>query len=107
MHSSPFSSHRGSFVQRNLNVKLNATFTTARRKRRSVACEMKWAFVLTLGSGTKPCQRQIEGWIEEVDTGRELRFRNTDELLVFLCQRFISAQERGWPYAGEDEPAAK
>jgi len=85
-----------------LNNKFNATFTPAGARERNVVCEMKWSFVLTLGAGTKPCQRQIEGWIEEVDTGRELRFRNTDELLVFLCQCFISAQERGWPYTDED-----
>jgi hypothetical protein len=55
---------------------------------------MRWAFVLQLGSGTAPLHQHIEGWIEEVDTGRELRFRSADELLTFLFQCFESAQHR-------------
>jgi hypothetical protein len=64
---------------------------------------MKWAFVLTLGSDTKPQQREVEGWIEEVDTGRELRFRSTDELLTFLGQCFVLAQHRTRTSATEDD----
>jgi hypothetical protein len=30
----------------------------------------------------------LEGWAEEVDTGKELRFRSNDELLKFLGERF-------------------
>ena len=47
---------------------------------------MRLAFVLQLGSETDPDQGQFEGRIEEVDTGRELRFRSTHELLAFLGQ---------------------
>jgi hypothetical protein len=49
---------------------------------------MRCAFVLKLGPGTLPPQLQFEGWIEEVDTGEELRFRSTGELLAFLGKRF-------------------
>jgi len=53
---------------------------------------MRWAFVLQLGSQTQPALRRFEGWIEEVDSGRELRFRSTDELLAFLGECFEKAQ---------------
>jgi hypothetical protein len=49
---------------------------------------MRWAFVLQLASDTQPPQGHFEGWIEEIDTGRELRFRSTEELLAFLSQCF-------------------
>jgi hypothetical protein len=39
----------------------------------------------------RPPDRHFEGLIEEVDTGRELRFRATDELLAFLGQCFERA----------------
>jgi len=35
------------------------------------------------------------GCVEEVDTGRELRFRSTDELLEFLGKCFDDALRRG------------
>jgi hypothetical protein len=56
--------------------------------------QMRWAFVLQLGSQTQPSDRQFDGWIEEVDTGRELRFRSTDELLAFLALSFEIARDR-------------
>jgi hypothetical protein len=30
----------------------------------------------------------FEGWVEEVDSGEELKFHSVDELLGFLGQRF-------------------
>jgi hypothetical protein len=45
---------------------------------------MRWAFVIQLASDSNPSQRQFSGRIEEVDSARELRFRSTDELLMFL-----------------------
>ena len=45
---------------------------------------MRKAFVLQLRPDTQTTERHLDGWIEEVDTGRELRFKSTDELLVFL-----------------------
>jgi hypothetical protein len=55
---------------------------------------MRCAFVLQLGPDSDPEQKRFNGWIEEVDTGRELRFRSTDELLVFLSERAIAARMR-------------
>jgi hypothetical protein len=55
---------------------------------------MRQAFVLTLGNETDVTRRQFVGLIEEVDTGRELRFRSTDELLEFLAQCFEDAVHR-------------
>lgn len=55
---------------------------------------MKQAFVLQLGSETDISRRHFEGCIEEVDTGRELRFRATEELLEFLAQCFDNARRR-------------
>ena len=55
---------------------------------------MRQAFVLTLGYETEVNCRQFAGLIEEVDTGRELRFRSTEELLEFLAQCFEDAVQR-------------
>jgi len=44
--------------------------------------------VVQLGRETKPAEGHIEGWIEEVDSGTELRFRSGEELLNFLGRRF-------------------
>ena len=59
---------------------------------------MRQAFVLRLGSETETARRHFDGCIEEVDTGRELRFRSTDELLEFLGKCFDEA------LSGEREP---
>src|SRR4030095_9158525 len=59
---------------------------------------MRQAFVLQLGSETETARRHFEGCIEEVDTGRELRFRSTDELLEFLGKCFDERLRNG------DEP---
>jgi hypothetical protein len=52
---------------------------------------MRGAFVLRLGRETEPAQGRFEGWVEEVDSGRELRFHSAEELLAFLGQRFDDA----------------
>jgi hypothetical protein len=49
---------------------------------------MRRAFVVQLGPETKPAEGRFEGWVEEVDSCTELRFRSTEELLKFLGQRF-------------------
>ena len=49
---------------------------------------MRCAFVVRLGAETMPSEGRLEGWVEEVDTGKELRFRSKDELLNFLGERF-------------------
>jgi hypothetical protein len=52
---------------------------------------MRWAFVIQLASDSNPSQRHFAGRIEEVDSARELRFRSTDELLVFLGDCFAKS----------------
>jgi hypothetical protein len=49
---------------------------------------MRGAFVVQLGPETKPNEGRFEGLVEEVDSGRELRFRSAEELMNFLGQRF-------------------
>ena len=52
---------------------------------------MRWAFVIQLASDSNPSQRHFAGRIEEVDSARELRFRSTDELLMFLGDCFAKS----------------
>jgi len=52
---------------------------------------MRGAFVLRLGAETEPSENRFEGWVEEVDSGKELRFHSTGELLQFLGERFRAA----------------
>jgi hypothetical protein len=49
---------------------------------------MRGAFVVQLGPESNPAQGRFEGWIEEVDTCIELRFRSAEELLKFMGLRF-------------------
>jgi hypothetical protein len=49
---------------------------------------MRCAFVVRLGPKTKPSEGRFDGWVEEVDTGKELKFRSNEELLTFLGERF-------------------
>jgi hypothetical protein len=64
------------------------------------------AFVLQLGPETRPDEGLFDGWIEELDTGLELRFRSTEALLTFLAQRFELAQHRQPPQDNKDDPRA-
>ena len=52
---------------------------------------MRGAFVLRPGAETEPSENRFEGWVEEVDSGKELRFHSTDELMQFLGERFRAA----------------
>lgn len=49
---------------------------------------MRGAFVIRLGAESKPSEDRFEGWVEEVDSGKELRFHTTGELIQFLSERF-------------------
>jgi hypothetical protein len=49
---------------------------------------MSQAYVVKLGSETNPSKREFARCVEEVDTGRELRFTSTEELLTFLADCF-------------------
>ena len=54
---------------------------------------MQGAFVIRLGRGTNPSTEHFEGSIEEVDTGKELKFQSSTELLNFLGECFQSVFE--------------
>jgi hypothetical protein len=45
---------------------------------------MRGAFVVRLGPGTEFARGQLEGWVEEVDTGKRVKFQSSEELLRFL-----------------------
>jgi hypothetical protein len=47
---------------------------------------MRRAFVVQLGPETQHLRRHFAGRIEEVDTGREVKFHSTDDLLDFLSE---------------------
>ena len=43
---------------------------------------------MKLAAKTNSAKREFVGCVEEVDTGRELRFTSTEELLAFLAECF-------------------
>ncbi len=47
---------------------------------------MRRAFVLRIAPDFDVDLGKVEGWVEEVDTGRELKFRSAPELLTFLSK---------------------
>jgi hypothetical protein len=61
---------------------------------------MRGAFVVQLRKVTQ--DSQLEGVVEEVDTGRQAKFRSEHELIDFLRQRFAQAQESSQPKAGNE-----
>ena len=58
---------------------------------------MRRAFVLQVGAESEPAAHQFAGWIEEVDTGHELRFHSTTQLLDFLRLCIERSEERATP----------
>jgi hypothetical protein len=48
---------------------------------------MQGAFVVCLGSQGEQSQKELEGRIEEVDSGKSLRFHSGEELIEFLRDR--------------------
>jgi hypothetical protein len=48
---------------------------------------MQGAFVVCLGSQGEQSQEELEGRIEEVDSGKSLRFHSGEELIEFLLNR--------------------
>ena len=58
---------------------------------------MKGAFVIRLGAATRPSDSHFEGWAEEVDSGKEVKFHSLNELVSFLGERFqmgLRAEQR-------------
>jgi hypothetical protein len=49
---------------------------------------MRGAFIVQLGTETRPAENRFEGWVQEVDFYCEQRFRSGEELLKFLGERF-------------------
>jgi hypothetical protein len=72
---------------------------------------MRGAFVVQLGPETKPAQGRFEGWVQEVDSCTERRFRSSEELLKFLGARFdlvlASANKDRAGNKGEQIPCGK
>jgi hypothetical protein len=68
---------------------------------------MRLAFVLRLGHDTRPADGFFEGWVEEVDSCTEFRFRSTEELLKFLGQRFelTMAADKRSGVEGDKQPS--
>ena len=48
---------------------------------------MQGAFVVCLGNQGEQSQTELEGRIEEVDSGKSLRFHSGEELIDFLRNR--------------------
>ena len=48
---------------------------------------MQGAFVVCLGNRGEQSQEELEGRIEEVDSGKSLRFHSGEELIGFLRDR--------------------
>jgi hypothetical protein len=55
---------------------------------------MRGAYVLRLAHGTDSARDHFEGSVEEVDSGKRLKFQTTEELLKFLGQSFEEALRR-------------
>jgi len=53
---------------------------------------MRGAFIVQLGTETNPAEGRFDGWVQEVDFCRELRFHSSEELLKFLGERFEVAK---------------
>ena len=49
---------------------------------------------MRLGPKTESARGYFEGWVEEVDTGKKLAFRSTEDLLRFIGGRFEEALRR-------------
>jgi len=56
---------------------------------------MRGAFVVQLGPESNPAEGRFEGWVEEVDSCTELRFRSTEELLKFMGLRLDLVRDSG------------
>jgi hypothetical protein len=53
---------------------------------------MQGAYVVHLGASPEQSQEELEGRIEEVDTGKSLKFHSGGELIQFLRERLEVAR---------------
>jgi hypothetical protein len=67
---------------------------------------MKGAFVLQIATDSDAARREFAGHIEEIDTGTELKFRSTDQLLEFLraCVTRLEGQVGHVGQVGQERP---
>src|SRR5262249_4333081 len=86
---------------------LNGTFTPSAASPVYAQAVMRRAFVVQLGPETQTSRQHFVGQIEEVDTGRETRFRSTEELLTFLSDCYDRAERRDSGHHEDDEGNSK
>ena len=55
---------------------------------------MRGDYVVRLKPGTEPARGRFEGSVEEVDTGKRVKFQSTEELIRFLGQSFEEGLRR-------------
>jgi len=67
--------------------KRNGFFTPDSPTSRKLDFVMQGAYVVHLGASQKQSREELEGRIEEVDTGKSLRFHSGGELIQFLRER--------------------
>ena len=70
-----------------ISRELHAFFTPYFRTCRKLNLVMQGAFVVCLGNQGKQSHEELEGRIEEVDSGESLRFHSGEELIEFLRNR--------------------
>ena len=66
---------------------LHGFFTRNGPNRPKLNLVMQGAFVVRIGAHQEKGPEELEGRIEEVDTGRSFRFRSGEELIEFLRGR--------------------
>ena len=72
--------------------KRNGFFTPDCPPSRKLVLVMQGAYVVHLGAPDKQSHEELEGRIEEVDTGKSLRFHSGGELIRFLSERLEVAR---------------
>ena len=72
--------------------KRNGFFTLDFAACRKLVLVMQGAYVVHLGAPEKQSREELEGRIEEVDTGKSLRFHTGGELIDFLRERLEVAR---------------
>jgi hypothetical protein len=63
---------------------------------------MRGAFVVQLWKVSQDTVGQMEGSVEEVDTGHEAHFNSRDELIAFMRER-LGKTGKGLPTKKEDK----
>ena len=72
--------------------KRNGFFTPDSSPSRKLNFVMQGAYVVHLGASQEQSREELEGRIEEVDTGKSLRFHSGGELIQFLRERLEVAR---------------